>query len=98
MTTDASTIQELLRSYVAGEVVCAPVGGPGERIECLTPLEYPSGDAVAVWVETYDPLYVWTDYGKSPTDRLLPPPQDHKVLVDQVTEICASLGLTFAKD
>jgi hypothetical protein len=98
MTTDAPTIQELLRTYVAAEIVCAPVNGSADgRVECLTPLEYPSGDAVAVWIEGYDDRYVVTDYGESLTGVLSHPPQDHKALVDQVLAICGPLGLAYDK-
>jgi uncharacterized protein DUF1828 len=94
MTEDAANIQQLLRDHVAGEIVCATTTGEERRIECLTPLEYPSGDAISIWVETYADRYVVTDYGESLADLALRPPQDHKVLDEAIAEICAPLGLS----
>jgi hypothetical protein len=97
MSDSTSTIQDALRAHVAGEIVCAPIKGGGERVECLTPLDYPSGDGITVWIESYPSRYVATDYGESLTGLLAHPPQDHKALQDQAKTISASLGLQFAE-
>jgi hypothetical protein len=97
MTETASEIQDTLRSYIAGEIVCALASGAGERIECLTPLDYPSGDGIKVWIEPYLDHYRVTDYGESLTGVLMHPPQDHKALRDEIDSTCQSLGLRFGE-
>jgi hypothetical protein len=96
MTENAADIQQLLREHVASEILCAEASGPGTRIECLTPLEYPSGDGISVWVEDYNDRYVVTEYGEALMDLVCRPSQDHKALIDQVLEICAPLGLAYS--
>lgn len=94
--TTAAEIRDALEGFLDAEIVCEAINGGGNRIECLTPLDYPSGDGVGVWVESYTSHFVVTDYGESLTDLLIHPPQDHKALNDQIGVVCAPLGVTFA--
>ncbi len=92
----ANDIQERLQTYLSGEIACEPVDGGASRIGCLTPLEYPSGDGITVWVEQFGDRLEVTEYGESLTDLLGKRPQDHKAMVDQIGAICLPLGLSFA--
>lgn len=94
--TTASDIKDALEGFLDAEIACEAINGGGNRVECLTPLDYPSGDGVGVWVESYASHFVVTDYGESLTDLLIHPPQDHKALHDQIDAVCAALGVTFA--
>ena len=94
--TSANDIQERLQAHLAGEIACEPVEGGSSRIGCLTPLEYPSGEGITVWVEQFSDRLEVTDYGESLTDALGRPPQDRKALYEQIEAICAPLGLKFA--
>jgi hypothetical protein len=49
--TRPEDIAELVRSHLAEEVFCETMANGVPRIACLTPLDYPSGDGVTVWVE-----------------------------------------------
>jgi hypothetical protein len=93
--TDPSEIHERLRDFLSAEIACEFTPEVESRVGCLMPLDYPSGDGITVWVEQYGDRLVVTDYGESLTDLLGHAPQDHKAMLDQVTEICAPLGVQF---
>jgi hypothetical protein len=95
--TTATDIRDALARYLGDEIECEAVNGAENRVECLTPLDYQSGDGISVWVESYPSGYVVTDYGESLSELLLHPPQDHKALHDRVEAICTPLGVTFTE-
>jgi hypothetical protein len=93
--TTPDEIADRLRSHLADEVVCEVLAAGDSRLACLTPLDYPSGDGITVWVEDrFDGLIV-TDYGESLTDVISRPSQDHKALLDEANAICQRLDLAF---
>ncbi len=93
--TSPDEIAELVRAHLADEVVCELLDDGENRLACLTPLDYPSGDGVTVWVEDRYDGFIVTDYGDSLTDLLAHPAQDHKALLDQVRDICRQHDLAF---
>lgn len=69
MTPDEQTIQNNLLEFLADEVdVVAAPGVADSRIGCLTPLEYPDGDNVVVWVRPEQGRFFVSDYGEALPD------------------------------
>jgi hypothetical protein len=93
--TSPAEIADRLQTHLANEIVCEVIATEDQRLGCLTPLDYPSGDGIMVWIEDrYDGLMV-TDYGESLTELIGHPSQDHKALLDEATAICRRLDLEF---
>lgn len=69
--TDPQAIRESLLRYVDAEIECELLPNDGKgRVGCLTPLEYPDGDGVVVWVSDLGGLFEVTDLGEGQFERL----------------------------
>ena len=93
------TVEELRQSiltWLGAEIECEPLGERDSRIGCLTPLEYPSGDGVTVWVDPRegDRINV-SDHGEAYVALLGRPPQDFKVLHDMAVQLATEAGLSY---
>ena len=54
-----------LRAFLSDEIVCEVMADGTDRIGCLTPIEYPDGDSVVVWVDRRaDAAIEVSDYGE----------------------------------
>ncbi len=73
MRTDAALIQKHVAAYFAEDVECRAVNG---AIGCLTPVAYPDGDHVAVWISERDNHYVLEEKGASASEA---PKSGHRV-------------------
>lgn len=69
-TANAEIIHSRLLSFVAEEIECEVVDTEQGRVGCLTPLEYPDGDAVVVWVRNVGGHFEVTDFGEGQMERL----------------------------
>ena len=58
-------IERQLVAYLREDVDCRIVGGDGGRLGCLTPVEYPNGDNVAVWIAARNGHFEVTDDGEA---------------------------------
>jgi hypothetical protein len=65
MTADAALIQKHVAAYFAEDVECRAVNG---AIGCLTPVAYPDGDHVVVWISQRDNHYVLEEKGASASE------------------------------
>ena len=61
----AEEIERQLVAYLREDVDCRIVGGKDGRLGCLTPVEYPDGDNVAVWIAAHDTSFEVTDNGEA---------------------------------
>jgi hypothetical protein len=93
--TTPEEIRELVRSHLSSEVACEVLQPAGTRIGCLTPLEYPDGDGIVVWVEPHGGHFDVTEYGECLSVALTHPAQDHKALMDQAAQVGRYQGLEF---
>ena len=92
-----SEIQEQLLAHLAGEVACQVVGPDDGRVGCLTPLEYPSGDNVVVWVEQHQTDFEVTDFGESLADALARPKKDQRWIEEIARAICHVQGVEYVQ-
>jgi hypothetical protein len=94
MTTDE--LRDSILTYLDAEIACEPLKGEDRRIGCLTPLEYPSGDGVTVWVDPREGDRVdVSDHGEAYVTLLERPPQDYKALHDMAVQFAAESGLRY---
>lgn len=93
----ADEIRDLLCLFLAEEVECEPVS-KDERIGCLTPLAYPIGDGVVVWVEPRADGYCVSDYGEAFAETHGRPAQDHGAIVEMAARISRLHGVAFKDD
>lgn len=69
--TDPQIIRNSLLAYVDGEIECELLANDVKgRVGCLTPLEYPDGDAVVIWVSDLGGHFEVSDLGEGQFERL----------------------------
>lgn len=84
-------IRSLLIEHLAADVEVAEQDG---RFACLTPLEYPSGDGVVVWVSPQpDGQLLVSDYSAALEQHGARQPQDLRALLHAAKPIAADLGV-----
>lgn len=86
---------ELVRDHLQAETSCATPTPDDRRVGCVTPLDYPDGDAVLVWVSPQVEDFEVTDYGESLTDFLTHSPQERTALVESAATISRRHGVSF---
>jgi hypothetical protein len=94
--TSPTDIRAALIEHLSDDIVCERLTADGERLSCLTPLQYPDGDNVEVWIDR--PLagqFLVTDEGQASLDFSQHPPQDMKALSDGAIQIAREWGLRF---
>lgn len=94
-STESDRLRSSILSHLSDAVECIPLPGEDGRLGCVTPLTYPNGDGVAVWVRGRERLVEVSDYGEGFAGRHDHPPQDQKRLVDVATSISRELGVEF---
>jgi hypothetical protein len=87
-TTPDSVRADLLAT-LSDEIVCSVLEDGSNRIGCVTPFEYPDGDAVVVWVRELGEVLEVSDYGEGLAD------QEHRS--DYERSIVSSLGQNAAR-
>jgi hypothetical protein len=60
---DTHVLEAQLLARLGEDVECLAVGEG--RLGCLTPLEYPNGDSVTVWVQAHGSVCEVTDFGEA---------------------------------
>jgi hypothetical protein len=63
------SIRETVLAAVAADLACELLDDGTGRIGCLTPFEYPDGDAVVVWVREMGDKMEVSDYGEGLADQ-----------------------------
>lgn len=95
--SNAQIIRDRFLSYVAEEIECEIVDAERGRIGCLTPLEYPDGDAVVIWVRNVGGLFEVTDFGEGQLERL-GSVGDKKALKEATDRLAQTWDVRIAKD
>jgi hypothetical protein len=90
----AQDIAESVGVFLQGEVTAHDLGGDDNRVACLTPLDYPTGDGVRVWVCPRNGELEITDYGEGYSTLWDHPAQDLRALADEVAVICRDLDVS----
>ncbi|MDP8908027.1 MAG: DUF1828 domain-containing protein [Chloroflexota bacterium] len=83
--------------FLRQEVVTESLGPHDGRVSCLTPLDYPDGDGVVVWVIPQNGEFEATDYGEGYVALTEQPAQDRRALLDRAATICADLAVSFVE-
>lgn len=84
--------------FLRREVVAESLGPHDDRVSCLTPLDYPGGDGVVVWViPRKNGEFEATDYGEGHVALAEHPAPDRQRLLDQAVTICAELAVSFVE-
>lgn len=87
-------VEMSVSKFLREEVLAEAVGAGDDRVSCLTPLYYPSGDGVVVWVTPRDDLFELTDYGEGYAGVSEHPAQDRRALLDRAAGICGDVGVS----
>jgi hypothetical protein len=92
----ASDLQSRLIAQVTADLECYIVPGTDNRIGCLLPLEYPSGDGVIVWVDQrLDESIEVTDYSSAQVQNPPKSPQEARYLNELAAAICADVDVAY---
>lgn len=66
---NAEAVREAILAALAQELACEVLEDATGRIGCVTPFEYPDGDAVVVWVREMGDKMEVSDYGEGLADQ-----------------------------
>ena len=89
----ANTIEARVLAYLREDVACELLPDD-RRLGCLTPLEYPDGDNVTVWIDPSGALLEITDYGEAMQE---PPTGKARTAIDHVAaKLAARHGVEYA--
>ena len=67
--TTSDSIRESVLATLSDEIRCSVLEDGSNRIGCLTPFEYPDGDAVVVWVRELAGTFEVSDHGEGTSDQ-----------------------------
>ncbi len=93
--TTSGTLQSSLIEHLSQSVFCAVPEGQQGEVACSTPLTYPNGDHVQVWVEEQIEQLEVSDLGIGSLEFLHHPPQDAKALNETASRVCYRFGVSF---
>jgi hypothetical protein len=94
VTTETDIIKSALDGYLSDAVYCNVPEGEGHEIACSTPLRFPNGDHIQVWVDhRVEHRLEVSDLGIASLDFLTHPPQDAKALSEAAAKACRRLGV-----
>lgn len=83
-----------LQSFLSDEIVCEPMTDGTNRVGCVTPLEYPDGDAVVVWVhQRADAALEVSDYGEGLIWQAFRPEREQKSMDHLAYKVAHQLGV-----
>jgi hypothetical protein len=89
----ANSCAELL-SFLSDEIVCEQMADGTNRVSCVTPLEYPDGDAVVVWVhQRADSGLEVSDYGEGLVWQGFRPDREQKAMSELACGVAHQFGL-----
>ncbi len=92
----AQSICKELIGHLSRDVVCDVLDDGTNRVGCMTPLEYPDGDAVVVWVhERGDSAMEVSDYGGGLVWQAFRPDREQKAMSDLAARIAGQFGVNF---
>jgi hypothetical protein len=86
MSELAHNIEDRVLAYMREDVACERLPND-QRLGCLTPLEYPDGDNVTVWIDPSNSLLEVTDYGEAMSE---PPTGKARRAVDEIADALAA--------
>jgi hypothetical protein len=89
-------IAQQLLAYLSEDVECRALAqADGGRVGCLTPLEYPGGDNVVVWITRHDAMFEVSEHGEAVNDA---PDmgRDHRAFNEFAGQLARVQGCTFA--
>lgn len=95
-TATADSIEQIVVEHLQEEVDCRLLGNDG-RIGCVTPLEYPDGDNVVVWVRPREHDFEVTDYGEALADFTPIRGREKQSFEEFVLEVSRGQGIEYAR-
>lgn len=91
----ATACSELL-AFLSDEIECETLTDGTNRVGCITPLEYPDGDSVIVWVhERGDSALEVSDYGEGLLWQAFRPDREQGAMTTLVHGLANQFGLHF---
>jgi hypothetical protein len=93
----ADRIEQTILAHLNAEVDCRLLSEEDGRVGCATPLEYPNGDQVVVWVRPREDGFEVTDYGEALADFAPHKGQERKGFEELAQVICRGQGVRYAK-
>lgn len=91
--TTAETVRAHVLATLAADIACDVLDDGTNRIGCLTPFEYPDGDAVVVWVREMGGKVEVSDYGEGLADQEFVSDHERRVVSDLARRAAASHGV-----
>lgn len=96
MTTSIDDLRQRLVANLADGIEVRTVSATDRRIGCVTPLQYPDGDHVVVWVRPrVDGEFEVTDYGDALADSVSGKTKERAGLEEFAGLVAAGLGVRF---
>lgn len=93
-STTAESVRADILAFLSEDVVCDVLEDGTQRIGCVTPLEYPDGDAVVVWVRELGGKFEVSDYGEGLTEQTTRP-RERKSLSQLALRTANVFGVNF---
>jgi hypothetical protein len=90
-------LMEQVLTYIREDVEGCMVSESDGRVGCSTPLEYPDGDNVVVWVVPYDSRFEVTDYGEATPEPAEFRGQDRRSYEELAQQLARSQGVELDK-
>jgi hypothetical protein len=98
MTVAVEDIEQRLSDLVTESVSARSLGDGDGRIGCVTPLQYPDGDNVIVWVRPrIDGEFEVTDYGDALAESVAGKTKERSNLEEFATSVAAAQGVRFVR-
>lgn len=92
-TLKARSICADLIAHLSDGIVCDVLDDGSNRVGCVTPLEYPNGDSVVVWVIERGGTLEVSDYGEGLTTAAFRPARAQKSINELAMHTALSLGV-----
>lgn len=96
-TATADNIEQTVLDHVLSEIDCRVLGEEDGRVGCLTPLDYPNGDNVVVWVRARERDFEVTDYGEALADFTPNKGREGQSFEEFVLDVCRGQGVAYAQ-
>ncbi len=98
--SNVEIVHDRFLNFVAEGIECEVVDAEQGRVGCLTPLEYPDGDGVVIWVRNVGGHFEVTDFGEGQMERLgsVGDIGDKKALKAATEDLALTWDVRIAKD
>lgn len=93
-STTAESVRAGVLAFLSEDVVCDVLQDGSERIGCITPLEYPDGDSVVIWVREMGDKVEVSDYGEGFTGQEWRSDYERRLVSDLAEHSARAFGVS----